>query len=214
MSLAPSRSILMMCGLPAAGKTTVATRLHAHVGGVLIRSCDVYADLGIRLQDWVVRTRGFTVNVHEYDHVRDDAYAEIVRRLETSIERSDVVILDAVYGERVKRANVYAVCGAHGLDVTLLHCRCDDSDEVARRFDRRRGRENTPEHEASDVSIFRDIARRWQDPHGDRLLDGSAPTIVTVDTSSAPPVVSGKETPWLTAMLRTALTTPALRAGE
>ena len=72
----PDAAVVMMCGLPASGKTSTAGLLHAHAGGVLIRSCDVYADLGIRLPDWVERTRGFTVNVHEYDHVRDRAYAE------------------------------------------------------------------------------------------------------------------------------------------
>ena len=81
----PPASVVMMCGLPASGKTTTAGRLHAYAGGVLIRSCDVYADLGIRLPDWVVRTRGFTVNVHEYDQVRDRAYEEIARRLERNL---------------------------------------------------------------------------------------------------------------------------------
>ena len=36
-----------MCGLPASGKTTTAERWHARLGGVLIRSCDVYQALGI-----------------------------------------------------------------------------------------------------------------------------------------------------------------------
>jgi len=52
-----------MCGLPASGKTTTAERLHAHAGGVLIRSCDVYQELGISLPDWVRRTEGFTRDV-------------------------------------------------------------------------------------------------------------------------------------------------------
>ena len=55
-----SPSVLVMCGLPASGKTTAAERIHLHSGGVLVRSCDVYRSLGISLPDWVKRTDGFT----------------------------------------------------------------------------------------------------------------------------------------------------------
>lgn len=37
-----ARCLVLMCGLPAAGKTTIESRLHAHLGGALIRSCDVF----------------------------------------------------------------------------------------------------------------------------------------------------------------------------
>jgi len=138
----PRASVVMMCGLPASGKTTTAGHLHSYAGGALIRSCDVYADLGIRLPDWVARTRGFTIDVHEY-----------------------------------------------GADLTLVHCRCDDPNEVARRFARRRGRENVPEHEASDRSVFRDIERRWEDPHADVSMGGGPAPIITVETSREPGII-------------------------
>ena len=96
----PRASVVMMCGLPASGKTTTAGQLHSYAGGALIRSCDVYADLGIRLPDWVARTRGFTIDVDEYDRVRDRAYEEIACRLEHRLQSTGLVILDAVYGER------------------------------------------------------------------------------------------------------------------
>jgi predicted kinase len=209
-STAPA-SVVMMCGLPASGKTTTAGRLHAYAGGVLIRSCDVYADLGIRLPDWVVRTRGFTVDVLEYDRLRDHAYEEIARRLEVSLVGAGLVVLDAVYGERAKRTPIYALCHARGADLTLVHCRCDDPNEVARRFERRRGRENVPEHEASDRAVFRDIARRWEDPRADRFADGDPPTIITIDTLREPPVVGPERSP-LAALLREALAAvPATR---
>jgi predicted kinase len=203
--LVRSPTVVMMCGLPAAGKTRTAARLHARAGGALIRSCDVYVNLGIRLPYWVERTRGFTVNVHEYDQLRDRAYDELARRLASELDRLDLVILDAVYGERAKRNVIYAVCRLRGVDVILLHCRCDDPAEVARRLERRRGREGTPEHEASDPSIFRDIARRWEDPHADVSDDGASPTIVTIDTLSEPPVVRGPEESSLIPLLREAL---------
>lgn len=149
---------------------------------MLIRSCDVYQELGISLPDWVRRTRGFTVDVGAYDQVRDRAYEVMARRLEASLPESSLVILDAVYGERAKRDAVYAICRSRGAAPTLLLCRCHDPGEVARRFEARRGQETIPEHEASDLCVFHDIARRWEDPLSDRWLDGGAPPAVLFDT--------------------------------
>jgi predicted kinase len=159
---------LLMCGLPASGKTTTAMRIHAHAGGVLIRSCDVYQGLGISLPDWVRRTRGFTVNVAEYERERDRAYVEMARRLEAALAAArDLIVVDAVHGERAKRRVVYALCQGSGRTPVLVWCQCDDWDETKRRFERRWARETEPENEASDLSVFRHIVRLWEDPLGD-----------------------------------------------
>jgi predicted kinase len=172
-----------MAGLPAAGKTTIAQRLHAATRSVLIRSCDVYQALGISLPAWVARTSGFTVGVEAYDRVRDWAYEEMARRLDRSLAAGDrLVIVDAVHGEAEKRQRVYAVCRRHGATPVILLCLCEDQAEIERRFARRRGREAEPEHEASDFAVYLDIQRRWQDPRDDARPGGPAPAIMTYDT--------------------------------
>ena len=85
LMVAEAPTVVMMCGLPASGKTTTAGRLHSRLGGALIRSCDVYEDLGISLPEWVRRTHGFTVNVAAYDTVRNRAYDEMARRLDEAL---------------------------------------------------------------------------------------------------------------------------------
>jgi predicted kinase len=181
--LASVAAVIMTCGLPASGKTTTAMRLHTHLGGVLIRSCDIYKELGIVLSEWVSRTQQFTTNVSEYDRVRDEAYAEMARRVTTCLASgSRVVIVDAVHGELDKRRKLYEISHAGGAAPVVVLCLCDDSAEVLRRFRGRRGREREPEHEASDLSVFYDIGRRWQSPLTDELPDGRRPTILTYDT--------------------------------
>jgi predicted kinase len=172
-------SVLLMCGLPASGKTSTAMRLHAALGGVLIRSCDVYADLGIDLPAWVRRTRGFTLDPAAYERVRDGAYRELARRLDAALATTtDIVVVDAVHGEADKRRALYAVCEAHRRRPALLWCRCDDPDEVRWRFAKRRGRERQAEHEASDLSVFRHIAGLWDDPAADGV------PLATYDTTT------------------------------
>jgi predicted kinase len=171
--------VILMCGLPASGKTTTAARLHAALGGLLIRSCDVYRDLGISLPDWVRRTRGFTERVEEYARLRDAAYVEMAGRLRAGLaEGASPIVVDAVHGERDKRAGVYAVCRAHGASPVLVWCRCDDELERARRIRARLGREHEPEHEAADVSVLRHLVGLWQDPASDGV------PLVAYDTMS------------------------------
>src|SRR5262245_41105945 len=153
-------AVIVICGLPASGKTTTAMRLHAELGGVLIRSCDIYQELGIVLPEWVERTQGFTVDVTAYDRVRDQAYIEMARRLHSSLAAgAALTIVDAVHGERDKRGRLYGVCQTHRAVPVLVVCCCESFEEVQRRFGARRGHEREPQHEASDLAVFHDIGR-------------------------------------------------------
>jgi predicted kinase len=169
--------------MPAAGKTTTAARIHAFAGGVLIRSCDVFLDLGIDVPAWVVRTHRFTRDVEAFQRLRVTAYAEMARRLTDALSAgARLVIVDAVHGARTSREPVYALSQRFSATPVLVWCRCDDFEEITRRFAQRRGREREPEHEASDLSVYQNVAAHWQDPSTDRLPSGAPVPVVTVDT--------------------------------
>jgi predicted kinase len=190
-------------------------RLHAHLGGVLIRSCDIYQELSIVLSEWVERTRGFTANVAEYDRLRDEAYDRMAKRADTSLDAgSPLVIVDAVHGERDKRRRLYEICQAHGALPFLVLCLCDDFEEVRRRFRARRGREAEPEHEASDLSVFHDIRRRWESPLTDDLPDSTRPTILTYDTVAGSVAAIHVAAPARAERIRAALVTPLPEAAR
>ncbi len=163
-----SPSVLVMCGLPASGKTTAAERIHLHSGGVLVRSCDVYRSLRISLPDWVRRTEGFTRHLAPYLRERDRAYVEMARRLEQALTSgAERVILDAVHGEWAKRRIVYGICQTFRRTPILVWCRCDNLETIRGRFQRRQGAEAEPQNEASDLSVFHHIAGLWEDPVAD-----------------------------------------------
>ena len=206
----PSRNrralVALMCGLPAAGKTTTAERLHARLGGVLIRSCDVYRELGISLPDWVERTRGFTHDVPAYEQARDAAYAKMLSLLEGYLTKGvELVIIDAVHGEPAKRRAVFHVCSTLGADPLLVWCRCDDQKETERRIMLRRGREADPACEASDRSVFDHIARLWEPPSHERYESGVVP-ICTYDTWLGACGWLRRPGPAVTALIQEALT--------
>ena len=95
---------------------------------------------------------------------------------------SPLVIIDAVHGERAKRQRLYEICSARGAMPILVICICADFTEVQRRFRAREGHEADPEREASDLSVFYDIRRRWESPFEDKLSDGAPPVIISYDT--------------------------------
>ena len=94
--MAAGHRVVLMSGLPASGKTTTALRLHARLGGVLIRQCDVYARLGIDLRAWARRTAGFTRDVDAYERVRDAAYVVMLDELRAALAQgARRVVIDA-----------------------------------------------------------------------------------------------------------------------
>jgi predicted kinase len=177
-------TLVMMCGLPASGKTTAAGCLFRRFGGVLVRSCDIYQELGIVVSEWVRHTRGFSLHLREYDRVRDEAYLRMEVRVDAALTNGcPWVIVDFAHPELAKRRTLYKLARHHGATLAVVLCRCDDLEEVKRRFSARRGREMDPEHEASDLAVFRDIKRRWQNPISDPLPHGIRRTLLLNDTA-------------------------------
>jgi len=196
-----------MCGMPTSGKTTTAARIHAAAGGVLVRSCDVFVDLGIDVPAWVARTHGFTREVETFQRLRVAAYVEMSRRITAGLASgARLVIVDAVHGARAARDGVYGLAARFGATPVLVWCRCDDFEEVTRRFAARRGREHIPEHEASDLSVYKNISDHWQDPGADRLPDGTPVPTVVFDTLRQRLVLPGEPAD-VAALIRDALDT-------
>lgn len=174
-------AVILLCGLPASGKTTTARRIHAHAGGTLIRQCDVYRDLGIDLPGWVRRTHGFRRGVADYERLRDAAYAEMARRLEAALAAGRTpVVVDAAHVERPRRRHACSLAVTHDATPAVVWCRCDVN-EARRRMRDRVGRESEPENEAADFSVYRHLEGLWDDPGADDF-GVATPVLMSHDT--------------------------------
>jgi predicted kinase len=135
-SLAPTRStsdaddgsstgrLVVVCGLPGVGKTTVAERVAAHVDG-RIRRTDV------------IRKELF--DDPEYTDAETEAvYAELLARARDDVDAGDAVVLDATFADARFRADARETAAAAAAEFDLVEVACDEA-VVERRIERRDG---------------------------------------------------------------------------
>lgn len=84
--------LIIMCGLPFAGKSTLARALAAHLGAVHLETDAVNTERGLRSNGAAITTREWAAT-----------YREAYRRLEALLCAGNTVVYDAVNYRRVQR---------------------------------------------------------------------------------------------------------------
>ena len=116
--------LVVVCGLPGVGKTTVAERVAAHVDG-RIRRTDV------------IRKELF--DDPEYTDAETEAvYVELLSRARDDIGAGDAVVLDATFADARFRADARETAAEAEAEFDLVEVACDEA-VVKRRIERRDG---------------------------------------------------------------------------
>ena len=116
--------LVVVCGLPGVGKTTVAERVAAHVDG-RIRRTDV------------IRKELF--DDPEYTDAETEAvYDELLARARDDVDAGDAVVLDATFADARFRAAARETAAAAAAEFDLVEVACDEA-VVERRIERRDG---------------------------------------------------------------------------
>jgi predicted kinase len=146
-------TLVVVCGLPGAGKTTVAEEIAGRLDASLLRTD-------------VVRTDLFP----EPDYTDEEAaavYAELFDRAAAALADGDVV-LDATFRTEAFRDGARAVAEDAGAEFTLVSVECADATV------RRRIRARTDDESDADIAVyelFRDTYEPVEDP--DVVVDNS-----------------------------------------
>nr|WP_256296564.1 AAA family ATPase [Haloarchaeobius salinus] len=132
--------LLVVCGLPGAGKTTIAEAVADRVDGRLVRTDVVRKDL---FPD------------PEYTEAEKLAvYAELLARGREAVEDGETAVLDGTFKEARFREDVVDLAADLGVDFRLVKVECDEA--VARR----RIRERTDDESDADPELhsrFREL---------------------------------------------------------
>ena len=157
-------ALAVVCGLPGVGKTTIAERVAARLGGDILRT-DV-----IRKELFDEPTYG--------DAETEAVYAELTERARERVAAGRAVVLDATFADARFRADVREVGERAAGSFALVEVKCDEA-VVERRIERRDGISD------ADFEVhlqFKDVFDRIETDHA--VVDNSgdkAETLAQVD---------------------------------
>jgi aminoglycoside phosphotransferase family enzyme/predicted kinase len=170
-----SGTILLMCGLSGAGKSTVARALAKRVGAVHIRSDAVRKhSAGIPLG-----TRAGT-DVYSEDMTRR-TYDRLLRLAGTLASEGHTVILDAKFNRSADRTAALDTAARGGLPAHILHCSAHHG------VLRERLRSRTGDVSDAHSGLMDEQERTWEG-----FTDAERPAVTTLDTTRPADAVAGE----------------------
>ena len=169
------QALVLLGGLPGAGKSTLAAGLAAETGWALLRSDEVRREMRPPQASGPTDARP-DVALYAPEPVAA-VYQELVRRAGPVLESGESVILDASWTDAVRRSEASRLAEDTGSELLELCCTCDDAVATARMEARRR--------HGGDVSEATPQVRRTM---AQRMDPWASATVI--DTSSRTPAES------------------------
>lgn len=154
-------TLYALCGLPFAGKSTIARELAKEVGASIVRLDAINAERGLGLD-------GQPIPPHEWERT----YAEAYQRLEHALAADSSVIFDHVNFTRAERDRVRHIAAQHGANVQIVYVPVTAAEARRRRLaNRARGDRNDVRDDDFELVVThfeppddeRDVV--WRTPH-------------------------------------------------
>jgi predicted kinase len=152
-------TLYAMCGLPFAGKTSIARVLADRTGAALVRLDAINSERGVGLD-------GAPISDDEWRRTYAEAYARIVRHLSAG----QPVVFDHGNFSRAERDHVRALAAQAGATIQFVYVPIDES-EARRRLIANR---SMPEREDVRDDNFNLAVRAFEPPYGE-------PDVMTFD---------------------------------
>lgn len=165
--------LVMMCGLPACGKTSTSRKLLEYLSQKA-QIC-ILTSLGIRKHH----------NLFDLENniQREQVYSLLVDSVgETLKSNYDVIIVDGNFYNRVFRKKIYGLCLNNGYDVYVMHCVVGSEEEIIKRLAFRKKCSYILENKADDIYLFRLIRDSMDSVEEDYYFDGLPVPRIVINT--------------------------------
>ncbi len=166
-------AMVLVGGLPGAGKSTLGRSLAEQGGLTLIRSDEVRKQLA-GLIDGAEATAPFEEGIYTSEWT-DRTYAECLRRAEAVLFEGERVLIDASFGKETHRRCFLDAARRGNVPAVFLNCQAAP-EVIHARLDGRRG-----DTSDADWSIHLQVAARWEEPTSKTRKD-----VIIINTGANP----------------------------
>jgi aminoglycoside phosphotransferase family enzyme/predicted kinase len=164
--------LLLVSGLPGAGKSTLAVDLARATNCQVIRSDLVRKELaGVAAKTSQSAEYNKGIYAPQWN---ERVYAECLRRAEAILFEGGRVIVDASFREESQRRRFLEAAAHHGVPAVFFHCQADPA------IVRQRLTSRTGDASDADWSIFEQAAQAWQSP-----TESTQRLTTTIDTGAS-----------------------------
>jgi len=187
------KMLIVVCGLPGTGKSTLAKHFSSELGGEVLRTDLIRRELFKKaaleevlksndpMQYDLERIFNKQESIPEkYQQMiwkqKEMVYDELMRRVEMLLKKGDNVILDGTFYRRRLREKIYSIAEKADVSVYLVECRCPE--EVVEVRLRKRRRISNEVSNVNKIQVYHTVKAAYESPISD-----SVPMII-YDTST------------------------------
>ena len=180
--------LIIVCGLPGTGKSTLAKHLSSDLGGEILRTDIIRRELfkDASLEEVLKAEDPMQYDLERiFDRQRSIpdyyqrmiwkqkmmVYDELIRRAEALLLRRSNVILDGTFYKRSLRERIYAVSKRLNVPAYLIECVCPERAIKERLRERRNVRDSVSN--VRKMQIYYKVKRSYEPPTSDKI-----PTII------------------------------------
>jgi|YelNatPaOPRAMG01_1025707.scaffolds.fasta_scaffold02258_13 predicted kinase len=174
--------LIVMCGLPATGKTTVAEALAKVIKAVILRTDLIRREIFKegKLEEVLSSKEPLIYDLQrvfdplpkipeEYQKLiwkqNEIVYEELLRRTENLLRQGENVILDGTFSKKALRNKVYGIAKAYHKNVYLVYCTCDE--EIIEKRLSYREREKERLSNVTKMDVYYKVKENFEEPFKD-----------------------------------------------
>jgi len=174
--------LILICGLPGTGKSTLAKHLSSELGGKVLRTDLIRREI---FKNSTLKEVLKSDNPMQYDLERifdrqesipeeyqqmiwkqkEMVYDELLRRVEALLKKKRNVILDGTFYRRETRYRIYTTAEKLGIPVYLIECRCTE-EAIKDRLAKRQKTLEEPSN-VNKIKIYRTVKEAYESPLSD-----------------------------------------------
>ncbi|MEM0219720.1 MAG: AAA family ATPase [Thermoproteota archaeon] len=177
--------LVVMCGLPATGKTTVAEALAKEIKALVLRTDLIRREIFKKgkLEEVLNSREPLTYDLQrifnflpkipeEYQKLiwkqNEIVYEELLSRTKILLGQGKNIILDGTFSKKALRSKVYEIAKACHENVYLIYCTCNEEIIEKRLMSRKKDKERVSN--VTKLDIYYKVKANFEDPSKDNVL--------------------------------------------